>query len=312
MKRFILCLLALSLLLSACGSSTKEKESSDGTYLYYTNEEESKVISSDLEFEAEDTDELCSEVLSKLLLQALPTSDEATEKRYLLPTDVEMQQHWIDEDQVLWISFNKNYENIDRQKEVLIRASIVRTMVQIDGIDKVGFMIEDQIMKDSYGNEIDPMDADSFVENSGEEINSYQQAEMTLYFTDEKGEKLKAESRSRYYNTSKPLERVVVEELIKGPKESGNYATIPSETKILGVTVSDKICYVNLSAEFSDAALNLPEDIPIYSIVNSLTALDSVDKVQISINENTNRVYREAIKLDQIFSADQSLVEENE
>ena len=69
---------------------------------------------------------------------------------------------------------------------------------------------------------------------------------MTLYFTNESGDGLTAEQRNIYYSTNVPLERVVVEQLVKGPAQAGHYAVLPPELKILSVTVSEGICYVIL------------------------------------------------------------------
>ena len=65
------------------------------------------------------------------------------------------------------------------------------------------------------------MTQETFVENSGKQINDYKYISMDLYFSDETGEKLKSENRALYYSSNVPLERVVVEQLIKGPQESG-------------------------------------------------------------------------------------------
>ena len=59
------------------------------------------------------------------------------------------------------------------------------------------------------------------MENSGKQINDYKYISMDLYFSDETGEKLKSENRALYYSSNVPLERVVVEQLIKGPAGVG-------------------------------------------------------------------------------------------
>ena len=95
------------------------------------------------------------------------------------------------------------------------------------------------------------------------------------------------------------------------PQEDGR-PTIPAETKILGVTVADGVCYVNLDQTFSDMALNQQEEIPIYSITNSLVESGSVTQVQIAINGETKKPYREHVSLDQLFHARTDLVEQGE
>lgn len=54
---------------------------------------------------------------------------------------------------------------------------------------------------------------------------------------------------------------------------------------------------------------NVTESIPIYSIVNSLIENTDVQKVQISINGETNRIFRESISFDTVFMKNKELVE---
>ena len=72
---------------------------------------------------------------------------------------------------------------------------------------------------------------------------------------------------------------------MKGPKEDGHYAVLPDTMNVLSVTTSDRIAYVNFDKSFKDSALSsVAEQIPIYAVVDSITANCKVDKVQFSIN----------------------------
>ena len=73
-----------------------------------------------------------------------------------------------------------------------------------------------------------------------------------------------------------------MDELIKGPQAKGSLATVPPETKVRNIMTQDGICYVDLSSEFVSrhSGGKAKELLTIYSIVNSLTALDDVSKVQ--------------------------------
>lgn len=144
------------------------------------------------------------------------------------------------------------------------------------------------------------------MENSGKEINTYQDVTMTLYFANEDGTKLEPEQRKVYYSSNVPLERVVVEQLIKGPKESGHYATLPTDTNILSVTISDGICYVNFDEKVQQTTVGAKADTAIYSIVDSLVQVCQVDNVQFSINGETNSEFRKSVPLDQLFAWDGS------
>ena len=46
------------------------------------------------------------------------------------------------------------------------------------------------------------------------------------------------------YKRSIPKERIVLEQLMKGPLEKGHYPTIPENTEVLNVTIADSLCYV--------------------------------------------------------------------
>ena len=82
--------------------------------------------------------------------------------------------------------------------------------------------------------------------------------------------------------------------MIKGPLkevQAGNedgYPTINPAVTILGVTVRDRVCYVNLSKEFLTPVYDVTSQVALYSIVNSLVELPGVNKVQFSIDGDTN------------------------
>ena len=57
---------------------------------------------------------------------------------------------------------------------------------------------------------------------------------------------------------------------------------------------------------------DVSEAVPVYSIVNSLLELSNVNKVQILINGETPKVYRESISLETIFERNFDLIETEE
>ena len=61
-----------------------------------------------------------------------------------------------------------------KSREVLCRAAVVQTLVQVDGIDFVSFYVGDDVLKDREGIPIGLMSADDFVQNTGSSLSSYQ------------------------------------------------------------------------------------------------------------------------------------------
>ena len=229
----------------------------------------------------------------------------------LLPQGVEINESAL-ADKVLNLDMNSAYLEMDSTREILTRAGLVRTFTQISDISAVTITVNGTALKNADGTAVGRMTQESFVENSGKQINDYKYISMNLYFADSTGEKLVGESRSLYYSSNVPLERVVVEQLIKGPKESGHLATLPAETKILGVSLADNICYVNLDSSFEGEVAGVQPETTIYSIVNTLVSVCGVEEVQISVNGDTKVNFRDEIELDQFFKSDPGMLQEGQ
>lgn len=83
---------------------------------------------------------------------------------------------------------------------------------------------------------------------------------------------------------NKKLETVVIEELLKGTQKSEFRNIIPNGVKVLSVYLQDDIAYVNFNKALIKEDLDESEEaFIIYSIVNSLTTIENIDKVQILI-----------------------------
>ena len=108
-------------------------------------------------------------------------------------------------------------------------------------------------------------------------------------------------SRTVVYNSNISMERLVVENLVKGPESEEVFPVINSATKVQGVTVKDGICYVNLDDAFLTQVYNVTADVVIYSLVNSLVELSNVNKVQIAVNGRSDLVFRESYNLANIY-----------
>ena len=304
-NRFFICIpVLLALLLGACGLQG-QPEAEDGFFLYYLNEDQNRLETFAYEPVATETVELIDELIT------LQGSDLQNGNLYsLLPEGVTITGSTLDE-KTLILDFSAAYKKMPIGREALVRGGLVREFLQIDGVDAVVFTVKGNGLTDSHGNGVGSMTTNSFVENSAETINAYQSAVMTLYFTDLTGTKLIPETRKVYYTSSEPLERAVVEELFKGPRVTGSMATFGTDIHILSVITQDDICYVNLdsSSVRITAAPDVSEEVQIYAIVNSLTDTCGVSKVQITLDGETNTVFRKTVRLSEPFSRKDSLIE---
>lgn len=302
--RRLLAVLAALILLTGC-SGNGETEAPSEYFMYYLSLEANKVVENAYEPEASSGDEMIQEFVDRL-----NETPEGEDYQRLIPKDVKIDSYSL-EDSTLILTIGGDYEQMERPREVLVRVGLVRAFTQISGVDRVQIVTENGELKDSAGNVIGAMTRESFVENAGSEINNYQYTTLTLYFANETGDKLVPETRSVYYSTSVPLERVVVEQLVKGPAEEGHYAVLPSDTNILSVTTSENIAYVNFDNTFMNGTMSVVQEIPIYALVNSITTNCPVQKVQFSIDGESDVTFRESMKLNQFYERDLSYLEEN-
>lgn len=302
-KSIVFLSVLLFMLLCACGQQSGQKQGR--TYnVYYENNDETGIFSQPYVTETENKEELLEE-----LLDQLGTVSGKLEYKAPLSGGFNLLSYSIAEDQ-LTLVFDENYKWQPVTTEVLVRAAIVRTLTQIDGIQYVTFQINSEPLTDSYGAVIGTMTADLFIDNAGNEINTYEKVRLNLYFANETGDGLKAVSRSVVYNSNISMERLVVEQLIAGPGEGEKaFPTINPDTKIVSVNVKDGTCYVNLDNIFLTQIYNVTSDVTIYSITNSLVELSNVNRVQISINGDTAVNYKENISLSTVFERNLELVE---
>lgn len=288
-------LMAGLLLLTACGNRQQDQEGT-AYKIYYVNNEETKIV--EREYVSGTTD---GRLLMEELLEQLTHISEKMDYETLLGKEISVEGHTLDNG-LLTLDFGESYHNLKGTREILVRASIVRTLTQIPDVERMAFTVRGEQLTDAAGAAVGVMAADTFIENAGNEINAYEKVDLKLYFANETGDSLVEENRRNVvYNSNISLEKLVVEKLVEGPTTEGAYPTVNPTTKIVSVNVKDGTCYVDLNNDFLSQPYNVASDVTIYSITNSLVELSNVNRVQISVNGESNISYRENISLNNVF-----------
>ena len=271
-------ILLLSFLLTGCGSP--EPQTGKKMSMYYINTAETKVEVHEQYLNTKTPEEQVDETM-----RYLSTTPEKLEYKAPLGMGFQVLDYEVEDGKIL-INVNKAYSELSPTTEVLVRAAIVRTLTQLPDVKYVGITVEDSQLYDNAGELVGWMNTDQFINNDGNEINTYELVKVKLYFANADGDKLIAAYREKHYSTNTPLERFVVEELITGPSGQieGLYPVINPETKIVNILTKDGICYVNLDSNFLTVVNNVSTEVAVYAIVNSLVELDNINKVQILVN----------------------------
>lgn len=307
MRRKKQSLYLLILLLSIAGIAGCERGRQDAAEykVFYVNKENTKTIAVGYEPKAEDDLGMIQEFL-ELLFQ----KEESKDYHQAVPEEVKLESWKLDNAQ-LYMYFGSSYLEMDHVSEVLCRAAIVRTLTQVKGVECISFYVEDSPLMDESGSLIGLMTAESFIENPGEQINTIQTASITLYFSNKKGTGLVPEVQEVHYSSNISMEKLVMEQLLKGPKGDGARSAIPDGTKLVNVSVLDGVGFVNLNEGFLNQNYEIAEPVVIYSIVNSLAELPNVTKVQISVNGDNTIKYREKMDLSTMYERNLDYMDEN-
>ena len=245
------------------------------------------------------------------VLTLLCSVPENKELKATLSGGINIINYSLDEGQVT-VSLGEKYKELSKTTEVLTRAAVVRSLTQIPEVEYVMITIAGEPLMDMAGNPLGIMTADMFVDNEGEQMNSYEKVTIRLYFANETGDGLIPINRELLHNidvSNISMEKLVVEQLIAGPANDESYPTINPDTKLLGVTVKDGICYVNLDSTFLTPVNQVTSDVTIYSITNSLVELSNINKVQISIDGKKNVKFRDKYNLTTIFERNLQLLQ---
>ena len=195
----------------------------------------------------------------------------------------------------LTIYFLSSYYNLDKIDEVLLRASIVKTLCQLDGVEYVEFYVEEEPLTID-GENVGIMSKLSFLDSVGGEGYT-QEKYVTLYFSSNEGREMREISTKLTHDMTVPLARLLVEQLLKGPDEISDANTsevrdtIPSGTKLNSLTIRDHVCYVDFSREFMNVQADVKGAVVVYSIVNTLCELSDVSKVQFTIDGEQQETY---------------------
>lgn len=308
-KRILMCLTLVTVLF--CLSACEEKPAGDQNsrnQLFYISVGRDCIVSTGQSIEIEEGAETV-DIMNQMIDYLKESPDES---KYVAVIDEEsgfVSAH-LEENQA-FVDFDNRFLELDSINAILIRAALTRSLTNISGIDMVSFTIEGTPMLDSTGQVIGPLGADNFIDNAGTQIIAQERTKLSLYFANESGDKLVKVNRTVVYSGNISMDKLVVEQLIKGVMDGENGKSIinPS-TSIINVTTQDGTCYVNLSSDFSTSGGEVLADVVIYSLVDSLVELGTINKVQILIDSNSDSMFRETISLSTPFERNLDLIEE--
>lgn len=212
----------------------------------------------------------------------------------------------VQEHDVVTVNFSREYHGPTIAEDLLAASTVVNTLCERSGVSKVVILVDGQELMPSQNNALNSTDI--VVEGAK---NNPDNIDITVYIPNASGAGLVAEHRSILQKNKEPLAKLAIAELIKEPENKSAARLIPAEAKLLSVETKANVCFVNFSKEFTEkhVAGGVSELLCIYSIVNTVTSIGDIDRVQFLVDGKKVNSFG-GVAIDEPLKADLELIQQ--
>lgn len=298
MKKTLVVLIILSLL--ALTSACLVKDKTAEITLYYANEDNSRVLT-----EKRDVKIPRDKTIPQLAVEELLKGPETDDLKSTIPEGTKLLKLDV-KDKIATVNLSKDFSGFPgTMAESFAVISIVNTLTDLEGIEQVQILVDGNELIAPSGNPYGLLKYYD-IEQINQDLNKQV---VTLYFPDKQAMYVVPEQRE--VTKDEPIEETVVKELMKGPKTPDlAKTTIPEEAKLLSVEIKDKIAYVNFSRELVEKHVggSTGEMMTILPIVNSLTELPQIEKVQFLVEGKKEKTLAGHITFDEAFERSEDYI----
>lgn len=303
-KYVLLLLLLVPISLTACHLKSGTNDKEDILRIYFFNMAQNSWHIEEVKVNLEDN--APGEKKMSAVVEALGKGPESSSLQGNVPTQLNVKDMKL-KDKVAFINFTEDYQSLSIADQMMIRASLVYSLTELDFITGVEFFVENEPLTKSDGEKVGRLKRENILESALDPSPQNITQTITLYFTKPNSDKLYAEKREIGVSENVLLERYVMEELIKGPKTEGLISPLQAGTKLNDVKTQENVSQVDLSY---DKAITSPigEKLLVYSIVNSLTELPHIKKVSFLKDGKKQTDATALIDFNTLFERDESLI----
>ncbi len=299
-------------LCAACGNRTTDPSQlpPDTFMVYYTNQNADDIIFKEEKIEG--AEEMEQVELIQTLLDIMFTQNEEDTTYYTVKPDTVNLEGIIVKDGLVTLDFSSPYLQMSNVREIIFRASVVLTLIQVPNVTGVTFTVASTPIVNSTGDNIGIMTKDTFVNVLlTEEGMLKQETDLTIYFADASGEKLvPVVYRFNIDNSNSSMEEYILSRLLEGPAQGEAGRTIAPGITLNSVVTTDHICYVNFGKDFLNQEQPVSDELMIYSIVNSLCQLTYVHSVYFMVDGATDVVLHGSMDLSSPIVRDNTYIQQ--
>lgn len=232
------------------------------------------------------------EDITSNILEALISGPKNQAYKKSIPENVKILEVELD-GEIANVDLSLEYNDLKASDASFCRAALVYTLTNLDFVKEVKILADGKELLKANGEVLGVMAKDDIVMGDPVTPELVQYETFKLYFSNTDGSELIVEERQIEVNPNQEKAKYIMEQLIAGPKNTELVATVPPETKIRDIKTKDGVCYVDLSKDFIEkhSGGSMAEAITIDSIVNSLTEIPEIKKVQFLIEAEKQQVF---------------------
>ena len=274
MKRFLSLFLCVVLILHGCGSPEPE----GGTLFYY--QRGGGTVDDIFAPEPRQLGSLEGNLDAILSLYcAGPVQDGLTNP---LPPDAVILG-WSLADRTLTLHFDSSLAQLSGIELTVAAGCLARTFLELTGAEILVLTADGALLRGETALRLELSDL-SLRDNALDRLHQC----YTVYYASPDNRYLIGHEVSIHTATGEELPMQLLELLLTAPQGSGLHSALPVGTRILSARVEDGLCTVDLSSEFERRRFYgiSAQCLSLLSIVNTLTVLDAIDRVEFTVEGN--------------------------
>lgn len=243
--------------------------------LYFLNESATTLICEEREIRHHNFTDLKENIVNQLI-----KGPKEARNKPVIDKDTELIEITEDTDGNVVVNFSENYQTTDNTKNALSTYAVVKSLCALDGVTSVKVVVEGDDLQNDRGTAIGYLTSTDI--NLPTDTHTGETKKITLYFPDKETGMLNKEERTVKVTDQQPVAQYIINELIAGTENERYNQSLNKATTLLSVDTYGDLCFVNFKADFleKNSGNEEKERLAIYSIVNSLTELSNIKRVQ--------------------------------
>lgn len=244
--------------------------------LYFMNEDSTGIVAESNIIRYKNDDELMADIIDEI--RKGPSS---ANRGRIMSKKTHLNSLEFQGNKALVVDLSEEFLTDDSSKNVLGVYAITKSLCSTGKVQSVKVTVNRKPITDRDGNELKFVAASDINLETEEYLSEMR--EVVLYFANPSKTGLVKETRTITITDQQPVEQYIINELIKGPEKKSLKPLLSKNTVLMSVDLVENICYLNFKSNFlsENSGRNNHEKLVVYSIVNSLTELQTISRVQL-------------------------------